>query len=213
MRRSLSWLEKSEETENAHEKFIFLWIAFNSAYGTDDIGADAAGERIPEAKRFEKFLQDVLDRDKENEIRDILWTTFSGPIRLLLINQYVFGPFWDFVRGLKSEQEWMNRFRIYDRRVKKALKSGNTHAVLVEIFNRLYTLRNQVFHGGTTFEKGWGKTQLRDGSRIMASLVPVILTIMQSEIDASPASEVWGNVSYPRINKMPDESVVRFFGR
>ena len=68
------------------------------------------------------------------------------------------------------------------------------------VFDRLYTLRNQVFHGGATCAEGWDQAQVHDGSRIMASLVPVVLAIMQADIDRDPGTAVWGTVTYPRIN-------------
>ena len=35
MRRAKSWHERSEEATSDGERFIFLWIAFNAAYGSD----------------------------------------------------------------------------------------------------------------------------------------------------------------------------------
>ena len=71
------------------------------------------------------------------------------------------------------------------------------------VFDRLYTLRNQIFHGGTTYPSGFGRDQIRDGSRIMASLVPAILHIMRQDIDGNPDSELWGKVAFPRIEAEP----------
>ena len=231
MRRAFSWLEKSNKTDNPHEKFIFLWIAFNAAYGAETIGAKVYTSRVPETDRFKKFLREILRRDEKKEIESMIWNEdFSEPIRVLLDNQYVFRQFWDFVQGEKTEKEWEKSFQLYNRRVKRYLEkakpvpvtwhtkhnrrvknnlAGRSHvntvgALLEEIFYRLYTLRNQIFHGGTTFADGWGKSQLRDGSRIMASLVPIILNIMQADISQNPDSEVWGRVAYPRINQEPE---------
>ena len=36
------------------------------------------------------------------------------------------------------------------------MNEGDAHGVLAEVFMRLYVLRNQVFHGGTTFATGLG---------------------------------------------------------
>ena len=65
-------------------------------------------------------------------------------------------------------------------------------------------MRNQIFHGGATFATGWGPAQVRDGSRIMASLVPVIVDIMEADIESNPDSGTWGKVAYPRINESPE---------
>ena len=72
--------------------------------------------------------------------------------------------------------------------------------VLKEILERLYTLRNQILHGGTTFATGKGREQLKDGSEIMAALVPVILEIMHADIEQKPGTNVWGRVAYPLHN-------------
>ena len=68
---------------------------------------------------------------------------------------------------------------------------------------RLCTLRNQIIHGGATFATGWGQDQVRDGSRIMESLVPSILKIMRADIKRNPNSRVWGSVAFPRVNDGP----------
>ncbi|MDD9857036.1 MAG: HEPN domain-containing protein [Gammaproteobacteria bacterium] len=206
MRRAFSWLKKSRDTANPHEKFIFLWIAFNAAYGAETIGVEGDDRYVSEARRFKRFLREIVRRDEKRKLEGVIWgDLFSGPIRVLLGNQYVFRPFWEFVQGEKTDNEWKGLFQQNNRRVKYALKRSNVDSLLMEIFQRLYTLRNQIFHGGTTFARGWGKSQLRDGSRIMASLVPIILNIMKADIDRNPASEVWGKVAYPRVNHEPDE--------
>ena len=78
---------------------------------------------------------------------------------------------------------------------------------LRKFFNRLYELRNQIFHGGVTIASGWGQSQIRDGSRIMANLIPQILEIMREDIEENPDSDIWGKVAYPRINKSQDAYV------
>lgn len=218
MRRAASWLERSEraafERESARtdeeragldcERFIFLWIAFNAAYGYSLIDENVDDDDPREREKFSRFLKEVLSRDDKRAIDAILWETYSGPIRVLLDNQYVFGPFWEWVRGSPKGRDWRGQFRRSKSSVHNALKRHHVLGVLREVFNRLYVLRNQIFHGGATFASGWGRGQVRDGSRIMASLVPVILEIMRTDIENNPDSEVWGKVAYPRINENPE---------
>ena len=214
MRRADSWLERSEraasDRERARtreeeigldcERFIFLWIAFNSAYGRELVDDDDPKE----SERFSEFLRKVLQQDQEIAIETILWDTYSGPIRVLLNNQYVYGPFWDWVRGSERGRNWRKRFERDRRAAKGKLANSDVHGVLVAVFRRLYVLRNQIFHGGATFASGWGQEQVRDGSRIMAALVPRILEIMRADIEKNPESAVWGKVAYPRINEAPE---------
>ncbi len=202
IRRAESWRKGSEgAAPDSEEKFIFLWIAFNAAYGAENVSLDA------EADKFRDFLERILHRDENGRIEEILWTTFSGPIRVLLTNKYVFLPFWKAVQGLPAGADWQERFDRSNGRIERYISRGNTrkntHRVLFELFLRLYTLRNQILHGGVTFKTGWGRDQIRDCSRIMASLVPAILEIMRADIDRNPDTEDWGRVAYPRTNNEP----------
>ena len=200
IRRAGSWLRRSDEATSDGEQVIFLWIAFNAAYGSDAVDS----ENLTQRQQFSDFLGRVLERDERNDIEEILWDTFSGPIRILLENQYVFGPFWKWVQGEPEGDNWQERFERETRGVRRRISERDVHGVLRIVFDRLYTLRNQIFHGGVTFSGGWGQAQVKDGSRIMASLVPTVLKIMQTDIENSPDTAVWGTVSYPRINYRPE---------
>lgn len=81
----------------------------------------------------------------------LVWTEFSGSIRLLLDNRYVFGPFWDFQNGKISEDEWQQRFDSAKRTAHTALSRHNTKMVLITVFSSMYVLRNQLIHGGATW--------------------------------------------------------------
>ena len=54
----------------------------------------------------------------------------------------------------------------------------DTEKVLSIIFERLYTLRNQLIHGGATWESAVNRDQIRDGVKIMSQIVPAMLSIM-----------------------------------
>ena len=115
----------------------------------------------------------------------------------------MFKPFWDAVSGSLGAERWEDQFRRANQRVSDARRYRDVRGVLREAFLRLYTLRNQLFHGGATYATGWGGDQVRDGARIMGALVPVILEIMRADIETNPESDVWGLIAYPRINYEP----------
>ena len=207
MRRAYTWLERSERkgTEDI-ERFVFLWIAFNAAYGDESAlrefveGGDA---RETEPDRFGTFLGNIVQQDKAGVLERIVWDEFPGPIRVLLSNRYVYRPFWLAVWGSHRGGHWRGRFEGSKRIALTALSNRNVSTVLSVMFDRLYTLRNQIFHGGTTYPSGFGRDQIRDGNRIMASLVPAILDIMRQDIDGNPDSELWGKAAFPRIEAEP----------
>lgn len=199
MRRAKSWLKRSEAATNEGEKFIFLWIAFNAAYGSNASDPDNPGEQ----RKFSNFLERVLKRDERNEIEEILWGTYSGSIRILLETKYVFEPFWEYVRSERGS-EWLEIFEQDISDARKRMGERDTHGVLKIVFRRLYTLRNQIFHGSATYSKGWGKRyQVHDGYMIMASLVPTVLKIMEADMKRNPDTDIWGTVAYPRIDYQP----------
>ena len=207
MRRAYAWLERSKwnGTEDV-ERFMFLWIAFNAAYGDESALREfvEGGEaRETEAHRFRAFLGNIVQQDEAGILEGIVWDKFPGPIRVLLSNQYVYRPFWMAVWGSDRSGGWRRRFEDSKRIALTALSNRDVFTVLSVVFDRLYTLRNQIFHGGTTYPSGFGLDQIRDGSRIMASLVPAIFDIMRQDINSNPDSEVWGKVAFPRINTEP----------
>ena len=206
VRRAESWLARSEDAEaDSEEKFIFLWIAFNAAYGaeTTPFGGSEHGKGESEREKFEIFLKRIVENDDRKTIEEILLKTYSGPIRVLMNNRYAFSPFWYAMQDLPEGRNWERRFGASNRKAFRAVTDGDVHGVLIEVFRRLYTLRNQILHGGVTYRRGWGRDQIRDGARIMASLVPAVLEIMRADIDADPDSAVWGRVAYPRFQDEP----------
>ena len=215
MRRAESWLARAnraasegekadDDTDDigfACERFMFLWISFNAAYGYEVIEDETRASHRKENEKFTKFFYEIVRRDRGGIIRNILWKKYSGPVRVLLRNKYVFKPFWESVREAPGGRGWKQQFEKEKQQANNALANGNVDRVLEIVFRRLYVLRNQIFHGGTTFAEGWGRDQVRDGSRIMAALVPTILDIMRTDIATNPDTDAWGKVAYPRINE------------
>ncbi|MNQ39777.1 hypothetical protein D3C85_534110 [compost metagenome] len=52
--------------------------------------------RLSEQETFRAFLRKLCDLDQERQIEKLVWSEFSGSIRVLLDNQYVFQSFWDY---------------------------------------------------------------------------------------------------------------------
>lgn len=175
-------------------RFIFLWIAFNAAYAQelDD------RERTSDKAAFRAFLQKLCDLDTGKRIDDLIWKEFSGSVRTLLDNPYVFHLFWEFQRGCIDEGEWKVRFAGAKKSAQSALASGNTPVLLSVVFDRLYTLRNQLIHGGATWGGKVNRNQIRDCTRLLGKLVPVIIALMMDN-----PNTVWGDAVYPVVDYTP----------
>ncbi|MFC2992973.1 hypothetical protein [Halomonas tibetensis] len=185
--RALSWLNRAELCDDEDGRFIFLWIAFNAAYAND------LGEmRMAESRLLGEFLQRLSRLDGQDRLYGLAWRRYPSAIRLLLSNRYVFQPYWDHQNGLSGSDDWESRFASAKRAANTALANQDTGTVLSIVFQRLYTLRNQLIHGGATWNGAVNRDQLRDANGILGDVVPVIIEIMLDN-----AGEHWGDACYP----------------
>ena len=60
----------------------------------------------------------------------------------------------------------------------QALAGRDTAAVLGVLFNCIYTLRNQLMHGGATWSSSVNRDQLRDCGNLLGKLVPRMIVLM-----------------------------------
>jgi hypothetical protein len=186
--RSISWIGRSEaESDDAAATFLFLWIAFNAAYADE---RDVRGER----EAFAWFFGMFRDLDGSGRIYDAVWSRFPGAIRLFLENRFVFGPFWSHQNGITGYEDWEDRFNAAKRAFHAALAAQDTARILSMLFDRLYVLRNQLIHGGATWNSKVNRDQLRDGAEILGCLVPIMVDIMMDN-----SSEDWGRPFYPVV--------------
>ena len=192
--RALSWLDRAEQFEKQGDvdgEFIFLWIAFNAAYATE------IDERYRTSAQVTSraFLRRLVELDgPQRRIEGLVWTEFTKSIRVLLDNPYVFKPFWDFHTGVIGESEWKRKFAAAKRAAHRALERQNTVTVLGIVLARIYVLRNQLIHGGSTWKSKVNREQLRDCTNFMAKLVPLVIEIMMDHPKVH-----WGPACYPVV--------------
>jgi hypothetical protein len=80
----------------------------------------------------------------------------------------------------------------------RAMADKQTARVLTLVFERLYMLRCQMMHGGTTWGGKVNRGQVRDGASILGALVPVMVDLMLDNPE-----EDWGRPFYPVVGPMP----------
>ena len=188
--RALSWLKPAEIEDDWDIKFILYWIAFNAAYAKAVPEDDESSEKDQMTSFFDRLV--VLDKDRK--IYNAIWSEFSGPIRLLLDNKYVFAPFWRYQRGEVSAKDWELWFATSRKVVQKSLATHDTVKILSSLFPRIYTLRNQIVHGGATWQSAVNRDQVRDCSALLETLVPIFIQIMMENKEGD-----WDMPSYPVV--------------
>ena len=189
LHRAISWLARSEkETGDSDAQIIFLWIAFNAAY------ARLFGFEKTEREQLQLFIETLVSSDKEKRLQKSLFEQFSGPIRVLIENKFVFEPFWRDLREHDDSGRWQLQFEESKKLALRAVMANQTEIVLTIVFDRLYVLRNQLIHGGATWNSKVNRSQVHDAVKILNSLIPIIIDLMLDHPDLE-----FGETLYPVV--------------
>lgn len=187
--RALSWLLRSEqEAADPDVRFILQWIALNAAYARE-FSRDES-----ERDRMRSFIQALVALDGQNRLHQALFQQFSGPIRTLIDNRFTFEPFWTALRTHDSSGRWEESFARSKKAALASVMQGDTAKVLGIVFDRLYVLRNQLVHGGATWNSQVNRAQIADGVAILGALLPLGILIMME----NPEQD-FGDVLYPVV--------------
>jgi hypothetical protein len=189
LHRSISWLRCAEQQHNDPDlMFITQWIAFNACYAMEVTGQSQKTER----EKFRSFITNLIKHDAEKRIFNILWQKFSGPVMMLIENEYVYRGYWDYQRG--DAAEWEKAFKRSNEDAFKYLSANNVAGLLEILLDRLYILRNQLMHGGATYKSKLNRKSVRDGSKILEMLIPIIIDIIMDN-----PNEEWGKLLFPVV--------------
>jgi len=192
LHRAVSWLRCARDHAGQDDlRFMALWVAFNACYAGED--EDRAERSLRERQRFRNFLEHLVEHDRARRLYDCLWNEFPGPVRQLVDSKYLFMPFWDCQRT--GSGDWKRRLERSKADYLWHMKRPESVVeILCIVLDRLYVLRNQVFHGGATWESSVNRAQVRNGAAIMAKIVPIVVEIMHAELDRD-----WGRIEYPVV--------------
>ena len=194
--RSLSWLRRAQSEPNDLDvRFILLWIGFNAAYAGD--AEASASSSAPEGERglFQAFFSTLVKFDARHRVYDAVWQRFSQEIRLLLDNRYVYHPFWQHQNGVAGYSDWEQKLERSRTAINHALREHDTARILSILFDRLYVLRNQLVHGGATWDSDVNRAQVRDGASMLGWLLPIFIDLMMD----NPQHE-WPMPNYPVVD-------------
>lgn len=187
--RALSWLMRSEQVpDDPDTRFVLQWIALNAAYARE-FGRDET-----ERDRAHGFIEMLVKLDRDQRLHQALFHQFTGPIRTLIDNKFTFEPFWAAMRNHDASNRWEESFAHSKKAALGAVMQGDTVKVLGIVFDRLYVVRNQLVHGGATWNGKVNRAQITDGVAILATLVPLIIGIMMEHPEQD-----YGDVLYPVV--------------
>ncbi|MDX1706944.1 HEPN domain-containing protein [Pseudidiomarina sp.] len=188
--RALSWLHRAEQEQQSNDtdaEFIFLWIGFNAAYASEH----AQETRNSTRDSYTQFFERLTGYDADNELYELVWTHYPQAIRSLMNNKFVFHPYWDSANRRLDAEAWKQPFDSAKRAAHTALAQQDVVTCLSIVMDRLYTLRNQLIHGGSTWNGSLNRDQLRDATHILRSLLPIVIKLMMLN-----GEKVWGDAAY-----------------
>jgi len=189
VRRSLSWLERAItiSTDDLPPRFIDLWIALNSLYGVRRYKYDKDAK---ETVDFQNFLHNLGQSHQGSErLTAIIENSHFQELGTYMIsNKYLYRDFWleDFVGLKRYAQERKDK-------AESALENNDPIPFLQLVFERLFVLRNQIFHGSSASSTRRSEDTLKPGIVILEMLLPDFLEIMLSHCEGKD----WPLVPYP----------------
>ncbi len=193
MIRALSWIERAEkESNDPNAAFMFLWVAFNAAYGRNIIDdAEPPREKEQQEAYFEKIA-----RHDDNMLIAKAFSQISTEIDGIFSLKVLVKSFWYKNAKNSDSSSWSNKNKWDEKGFNKAIDDGKIIEALALVFERLRMLRNQLFHGGTTFrEAGIARPQIPNGCAIVRILIPLFIYIMLNN-----PSEYQDIVPYPVVS-------------
>lgn len=186
LHRALSWLGYAQDCEDLDVRFITLWVGFNAVYAKEVLAP--TGDRVS----FRGFITQICSFDTDGELHAALYERFSGSIRLLLQSPYAFAPFWEYQNAKIAH--WEDEFIKANKKAFQAIVDKEVDSVLFVVFDRLYTLRNQLVHGGATHGSSLNREQLSNGCLVLQALLPIIIKIVMDN-----PNQDWGQPFYPVV--------------
>ncbi len=196
--RAITLVKRAEKKcEDIDTMFLYYWIAFNAAYNYPYIEND----KNKELNYIQQYIFNVLSIDISGIIKDAILKKISDSIMNIIENRYIFRGLWDFYKTVGDSSQWITssekeRFDKEKLDIQNALETPHReYDILKLLFERLYIMRCQFFHGSSSWNSPLNRDQVDNGVRIMKCLVPIFLFVMMND----PRSDRWNDLRNPRF--------------
>jgi hypothetical protein len=195
IRRALSWASRGRDalaSDDQDAACIFYWIAFNAMYARRMDSNSESQER----QQFQDFLVHVRTLDKTRTITRALAECWGRAKRDLIDNEFVSWGYWAGEPGWTEDGRLEEEFKRECSDATQAAVRGDHGAALRTLFERLYVLRNQLHHGGSTQAGRQNRRQVEAGAVVMAQIIPKFIDVIIANPDPI---EQWGKPYYPLV--------------
>ena len=177
-----------------HAQFVFWWIAFEAGYAQEGAQGEASGSRRDMNVFIRRAMRRGIREESWSGALDKLKESAAALIDLPPASQ----RYW--CRGRMSPAAWEEEFRGETEKVRNELKraAAGHHGSVPDVLKflmgkRLYVVRNQIFHGGSSLDGSYGRPQVELGAELLSALVPKFHRTISCHREVD-----WGPVPYPR---------------
>jgi hypothetical protein len=182
-------MERASEQDDYDTRFIYAWIAFNALYGQAREGLPTARSQREygggDRDEYVNFLHKVTRLDAEP-----MWsvvTQLRKFLEQLVACKYLYFCYWrnmtDWPTDLERDIDGFGR----------AMEARDVARAMGLVFDRLYTLRLQLFHGGATFNSTVNRDTVKLSEMALCRFMRAILEVMINH----GLGEDWGEFAYP----------------
>lgn len=190
--RALTWLAFAERcgADDLDARLIAQWIALNSLYGRWD---GNAGSPMPDRESLREFTVQVLAHDHDGLVAAVLGA--HGKLALSLFeDRYLCRHFWEEPTAPRGRQR--NREAAWgSATAREHLREGRHAPVLARVLDRVHFVRNQLVHGGSSYNGRLNRAAVRRSSQMMEHLLACFLQVIMEH----GYMDDWGELCYPPI--------------
>ena len=176
VRRAGSWVVHDDGSLPDDFAFVCHWIAFDALYGYSD------AQRREDEKRRE-FFERITTSARSRSLLDAAIENCKDAIGKIMDSKFTYERFWHHFRGPDND-DWEKKKKTEVEEFRRHLNRHHYARSLSILFQRLYCVRNQLFHGSST-SHGSSKDehlvnvdQVRQSRIVLSELMPVFLYSM-----------------------------------
>lgn len=182
--RAISWLDRNESLDpsDTEGRFIACWIGFNALYSQLD------EDQLPwsDRKAQRAFLERIYNLDTKGRFRKIV-SKRQKSILSIIDNKYLQEAFWVDRADADKELQAQTKDAII------LLHKHHQVKLWRMIVERIYIMRNQVFHGASTKGSSLNRRTLQNCTNILLDFLPACIDVI---LDYG-VHEDWGRVCFP----------------
>lgn len=172
IQRSLSWLRKAVELPTDYDfQFLSLWISLNALYAQEN-------EDSLDQQALPQFLHLILSKDHEKRISRMLLGRYDVTLHALLDNQYLTQHFWDYQHNKISQSDCREMLNQQKIELQEALEQQDISKILLEVFKRFTTLRQQILQGGVSYASALSRKQMQESCSLFSALLNAFIYIL-----------------------------------